>query len=1121
MSVAPIQTLADIVSVQPRFGRSVHLERDLAAGTATDGYFLTTSALEALQGVLRATTTPTDRALSLIGPYGAGKSAFATFLARLVAEPAFRKATLLPPDLPDIPQLLPVPIVGSRTGIGPALLAALRHTLSTTAGVLAIPPALLTAEAKPSPRAIANAYLAAAKAVAANGQHTGLMLLVDEAGKFLEYAATYPQAGDIFVLQELAEAAARAPQKGSLWILTILHQNAEAYAYRLGRTQQGEWAKIAQRFRQLPLFPSDVERMDLIGRALQHGPELHLNGTLTRQLAPVLDPQARMLPNGLEARFPELARAAYPLHPLALLVVPALFRRAGQSHRSVFSFLEGQENGALGRFLQEQTYDPTNPAFFTLDGLFDYSRDVLLAHYTGPSARPWLEAVELVESDLAINPPLSLLAARVLKCIALLSWLREPRLLASDTVLIAALGPEVEEVIEKELKARSLIVWSRARHSYRLWEGGDVDVEAELTTARATLAGDVLLSAATDPALFPLPRLVARRHAFRTGTLRPVSVEVLRPEALAARAAQRPTELAVLLCLASNNTAETQAQADAERLAQPNLLIAVALETEALRDAAYDLAAARLVLDTVPAMLGDRAARRELSLRRHEADTIFRAEWSRLVGPALGAEGLATIDTTAMAATWFSQTRVVPLPNARAFSSQLSELADQTFPSTPLLRNELLNRRQLSSAGAAARGALVKAMLNQGEQERLGFTGFPPEYAMYASVLHATGLHYQTEDGTWDWRSPAAAPADRAYLIPVWQAIERLVYESARPIALPDLYSHLRAAPYGVSEGVLPVLLAIFRRVHQGDTSLYREGNFLAEEKDADWELLLRRPDMFALGDSRVQGARLAVVERIAEATGVVAQLVPVVRRLLKMQAGLPEYSRQTRRLEPAALELRDAFQEARSPENLLFYAAPIALGLPPWPADAPADAPRIELFFIRLNTVLRVWNEAFPAVQAEGRDLFLQACAFSVGPEGWAQLHQQLHALAGSPQLPPNLVSLAGRCTSANPADDLDRVLALVANRPPQLWRDVDVAAFPSHAVPFGRAVQEALAMPATPLMAPARPANKAQQRQVKQLVAQFDKWLPTLADRPPVEVIRAAVLQWLSAVEKEEKSH
>lgn len=1118
MSAAPTRTLAAIVSVRPRFGRSVHLERDLAAPAAANGYFLTTSALEALHGVLRAQATPADRALTLIGPYGAGKSAFAAFLARFVSEPSFRKHAKVPAEVPAAPRLLPVPVVGSRTALGPALLAALRHTLETAPGAPAVPPALLTAEAKPTPRAVANAYLATAQAVAAAGQHTGLLLLVDEAGKFLEYAAMHPQAGDIFVLQELAEAAARAPQGAALWVLTILHQNAEAYAHRLGRTQQGEWAKVAQRFRQLPLFPSDVERMDLIGRALEHAPELHLNGTLSRQLDPVLAPQARMLPNGLEPRFPDLARAAYPLHPLTLLVLPALFRRAGQSHRSIFNFLEGQENGALGRFLHEQAYDPANPAFFTLDGLFDYSRDVLLAHYTGPNARPWLEAVELVESDLAINPPLSPLAARVLKCVTLLNWLREPRLPASDAVLIAALGSEAKQAIE-ELEDRALIIWSRARHSYRLFEGGDVDVEAELTTARGTLGGDVLLAAATDPNLFPLPRLVARRHAFRTGTLRPVSVEVLRPEALAARATQRPAELAVLLCLVPHAAAAAEALAEAATFTQqPNLLVAVALETEALRDAAYHLAAARVVLDSVPAIQGDRAARRELALRRHEADTIFRAEWGRLFSPALGAEGQAAADAATKAATWLTWGREVVLPDARTFSHQLSELAEATFPDTPVLRNELLNRRQLSSAGAAARGALVKAMLNQGEQARLGFTGYPPEYAMYASVLHATGLHYPLPDGGWGWRSPAATPYDRAHLLPVWQAIEQLIFGATRPVPLPDLYTHLRAAPYGVSEGVLPVLLAMFRRVHQGDTSLYREGNFLAEEKDADWELLLRRPDMFALGDSRVRGARQAVVQRIATATGVEAQLVPVVRRLLRMLAGLPEYTRQTRRLTPAALALRDAFQEARSPENLLFYAAPTALGFQPWPADAPADPARIDRFFGELNAALRAWSAAFPVARDQARDQLLQASAYPAGPEGWAALHRQLAELAGSSQLPASLVQLAGRCTSPSSDEDLDRVLALVANRPPQLWRDVDVAAFPSHVAPYGQALQ-ALATGPAPIVSRV-PATKAQRKQVEQFVAQLGGLLPATVTRPPAHLLRAAVLRWLDALEKEEQA-
>ncbi|KAA5548349.1 hypothetical protein [Adhaeribacter rhizoryzae] len=1122
MSNIITQTLSDVISVRPRFGRSVHLERDLATqATTPENYFLTPSALEALNGVLRAQHTPADRALSLIGPYGAGKSAFATFLARLVSDPQFKLNVKLPDNLPDVPKLLPVPLVGSRAAIGPALLAALRLALETAPGSPTLPPALLSAEMKPNPRALANAYLASGQAVAAAGVHEGLLLLVDEAGKFLEHAAGHSQAGDVFVLQELAEAASRAPEGTQLWVLIILHQNVEAYAYRLGRTQQAEWSKVAQRFRQLPLFPSDVERMDLIGRALYHDPNLHLNGTFSAQLEPVINHQSQFLPVGFANRFEQLARAAYPLHPVTLLAVPALFRRAGQSHRSIFNFLEGQENGALGQFLNEQIYDPANPAFFPLDTLFDYGRDVLLTHYTGPTARTWLEAVELVSQAINKEPALSFLAVKVLKCIALLNWLREPRLSASRTVLAAALGPGVDAVEAlTELERRSLIVYSRARNSYRLWEVGDVDIDAELNAARASLSGDVLLLATSDQTLFQLPRLIARRHSFRTGTLRPVGVEVVRPADLINRTNQLSSDLTVILCLAPNQQAQDLAEKDAQRLNQPNLLVGVALETEGLREAAYYLAASRVVADTITALAGDRAGRRELALRRYEAEMLFRSEWGRLYGPALGGDSSMAepTETPTMAATWFWNGEVKAFANAGAFSRQLSQLADSTFPNTAILRNEILNRRQLSSAGAAARSLLVKAMLSQGHQERLGFTGFPPEFAMYASMLLATGIHYRTENGVWAWRSPKQADeSDPFNLVPAWKAIEDQVFNATEPLPLPSLYSHLRAAPHGLTDGVLPVLVAAFRRVREGDTSLYREGQFLAEEKEADWELLLRRPDMFALADSRVAGARLAVVERIANATGVKPQLVPVVRRLLRMQASLPEFTQQTRHLPAAALALREAFQKASAPEFLLFQSAPAALGLPSWLADAPAEQKQVEDFFTQLNQALQAWAAAYPTARDQARDYLLQACGLPGGEDSWLDLHQRVQALPAR-TLPPFLSPFVNRFTDVqNPSADLERVLALVANRPPNLWRDSDVTNFPSYAAPFGAALQ-AVWNGTTPAMAPARPSVTALERkQVKQLLVQFDQIAkPANGQRPPTHVVRAAVLEWLDSLEE-----
>ena len=76
---------------------------------------------------------------------------------------------------------------------------------------------------------------------------TGLLLVVDELGKFLEYAAQNPAHDDLFVLQSLAEFAARSAQT-PLLMLTILHQAFERYAQRLATSQREEWAKGAGAF---------------------------------------------------------------------------------------------------------------------------------------------------------------------------------------------------------------------------------------------------------------------------------------------------------------------------------------------------------------------------------------------------------------------------------------------------------------------------------------------------------------------------------------------------------------------------------------------------------------------------------------------------------------------------------------------------------------------------------------------------------------------------------------------------------------------------------------------------------------------------------------------------------
>ena len=1067
--------LSSLVKVRGRFARSVHLERDFADPAE---FHVTDSAVRALAVVQQALAKPTERALSLIGPYGSGKSAFCVHLAHLLRDP--KQSSF------DIETgMLPVLRVGAREPLGPSLVSALQTTIEASGRTADISDLReQNGDAfgeRPSPRAVANLFASAARKLPG-----GLILVADEFGKFLEYAALHPAESDPFLLQELAEAAARSDQGHPLIVVTVLHQNMEAYARSLTRSQQAEWQKVSERFRQVQLFPSDRERVEMVGRALSSEPSLRksaaVSEAVTRSCAAY--DALGLPPLAPESTWRKWAHKSYPLHPLVLLALPALFRRVGQSHRSLFTFLSADEPHALGSYLRETPFAEGDPPFYTLDRLFDYGA-TNLAQGSAVS-REWAEALEAVDAGEGV---LSADATRVLKAVALLGLLREPRLPASASLLAAAFPETAVDEALRELVGRHRAAYRRRTGTYRVWEGGDVDVEGALHAARTRLAhASAVLKVAGD--ICKAETQIARRHSYVTGTLRSVRLVPCTVPDLAATVSAAEGELQVVLCCATNVTEAAEAENFMEALQEPNLLVSLALETERLREAALDVLAANQVFSEVIELQQDRAARRELSARYVDAQTAFRAEWQRLFTPA--AEG--GDDRTRF---WYQgQSRDIP-----ALTPFLSVMADATYRKAPRLRNELINRKSLSGAGAAGRRSLIDAMLNPSKNTlpHLGMVGFPPERSMYECLLGATKLHVSRDEGRHSFQPPSES-SDPAELLPSWQALEALLLDSpnAEPISIQAIYGVLGSAPFGLTEGVLPVLLCAFLRVYDTETTFYREGTFIPEPGIADWELLLRRPENFAVGGCRVTGERQEIVTRLALGLDTDPTVVGVVRALLRMTRGLPDYAHKTRRVSESVSGLRQSLSAAKSPEQLLFVDLPQTLGL---------TGLHVDDFFHSLNAALKEWSRAFPTLLSESRDTLLEACGMPLGDVGFEQLRAEARALETHLGFAPApLVPFLRR--AALPGDThtvIDNLLAQVADRPPRTWDDAATERFRTQTRVIGSLFREMVAQSGT-LTAPTLVPDEAAERDA--LTASIRDAMPQ--DAAP-RTMRAALLALL----------
>lgn len=301
--------------------------------------------------------------------------------------------------------------------------------------------------------------------------------------------------------------------------------------------------------------------------------------------------------------------------------------------------------------------------------------------------------------------------------------------------------------------------------------------------------------------------------------------------------------------------------------------------------------------------------------------------------------------------------------------------------------------------------------------------------------------------------------------------------------------------PLGLTEGILPVLLCIFLQVYSLETTFYREGTFVPEPGIADWELLLRRPEMFSVAGCRVTGERQVVVERLAAGLKTEPTVVAVIRGLLRMTQGLPEFSHKTQRIPETTRRLRKALASAKSPEQLLFTDLPKALNL---------SGLFVSEFFDALNEALREWSQVFPNMVNESRDRLLEACGFPTGNEGWGQLRQEARKLESHLGFAPTaLVPFLRR--AALPGDtetSIENVLAQVGDRPPRTWDDATIRRFQDQAGVIGELFREMVAQSGS-LTEPVLTVDESVQRD--ELTAAIREHLPP--NLPP-RLLRATLL-------------
>lgn len=457
-----------------------------------------------------------------------------------------------------------------------------------------------------------------------------------------------------------------------------------------------------------------------------------------------------------------------------------------------------------------------------------------------------------------------------------------------------------------------------------------------------------------------------------------------------------------------------------------------------LKELALDLAAAREVLDEAPELQLDAVARREMRYR-------VSAVRDRLIDVVE-----AGFDPAGGQSVCFVAGRRHKSLGTAAFSALMSKLCEQRFPSTPVIPNEMVNRRELTSQGAKARRELLERIVERADEEQLGIEGYGPERAMYEALLRHTGLHAQRH-GRWSFGPPPSGSP----LADVWASVMLFCDEAvASRREISELYTQLKAPPFGLKDGPIPVILSVALQHRSDDVFLYQEGTFQPVIDAATIERLLKAPDRFKLKRATLLGIRGAVFEQLRELVAAPphaeqsirnASTLAVVRPLLVFARDLPEHVRLTEALSPRARAVGTALREATEPDELLFTQLPAACEVPPV-LEALDDPQRSGEFVARLKVALAELGGAYQRLLDHIAELL--RTAFASVDEDKVPFREDLRtrcARLTSSVIDPKLRAFLLIASDREPNENewLEAIAMSMTGKPPSAWNDHDLIAF------------------------------------------------------------------------------
>jgi hypothetical protein len=735
----------------------------------------------------------------------------------------------------------------------------------------------------------------------------GLLILVDEFGKYLEYAAQNNPEKELYFLQKLAEHINDISK--NIFLITTLHQDFNGYSYNLSKSQQNEWDKVKGRLKEITFNEPVEQLLFLAAERLKN----NKGKKKPKNFSVLLDSINKSKTFPLKDYFDKtIAESLLPFDILAASVLTIALQKYGQNERSLFSFIESDEPFGLNDFkVSDSNYYNLNHVYnYLIHNYYSFITTKYNPHFTQWAAIQ--KAIERVESVFEENVHE---AIKILKTIGLLNIFANAGAVIDNEFINEygqnALSVKKTNTILEKLKKEKIVRFVQHSKKYILFEGTDLDIELAIDEA-GNLVERVSNVVYYLNNYFTFPVMPAKAAFYKSGT----------PRFFCFRLSETPEHFEIeneydgIINLIFDEKIDIKYLKEYSKNCKDAILFGLHKNTSEIKNLIFEIEKVKKVKEN---NIDDKVAVKELEgIIDHQIKLLNHYVVGNLYSGSSQVE-------------WFFAGKEIKISNRKTFNRELSNICEKIYNEIPIYRNELVNKHKLSVPISTARKNFIKAMVDNWTEKDFAFDEdkFPPEKTIYLSLLWQTGIHKESDGGY-----ELSEPTEKSFR-PLWNVCTDFL-ESTRKGKrnLSELFERLSSRPFKLKKGFIDFWIPIFLFIKRNDYALFGEEKYIPYITEETLDLIGKNPKPFEIKAFDIEGVKLNLFNRYrallsqSQKENISGKsFIETIKPFLVFYKQLPEYAKKTKRLNKKTIQFREMIALAKDPEESFFESFPKAMG--------------------------------------------------------------------------------------------------------------------------------------------------------------------------------------------------